>query len=173
MPKEQIWVGSLNMSVDTSHLNMQHFLHHTCIIPWKIRENVKKEKKKAPHITTLKENPGSLPLSRSTPKVNGVYLWAKTHQLSKSDGNQFRSFCVILLTNQPTNGHKQKRIITKYMSCVCHVFQVPFQFKCILKMSYCLLFRHSVQLLSDPHLIWWCCINHGVWAVSDVVNELG
>ena len=39
----------------------------------------------------------------SAPKVNVGVFWVETRPSSKFCGNQFSSFRVILLTNQPTN----------------------------------------------------------------------
>ena len=46
-----------------------------------------------------KKHPGSVSLSGNTPKVNET----KTHPLSKFREKRFTGFCVILLTNLPTN----------------------------------------------------------------------
>lgn len=48
------------------------------------------------------KNPGSVPLSGSTPKANGVFSGLNRPQ-SKFGGNYFNNFCVILFTSQHTN----------------------------------------------------------------------
>lgn len=51
------------------------------------------------------------------PKVNGVLFWAGTHPPPKSGVNPFSSSCVILPTNQQTNGHGENILFLAEAVC--------------------------------------------------------